>query len=88
MRWTELADDTLIQEATYAYDALGNRIQESVTAGGVTRTTNYAYDAAGNVWADLDGNSDNALETRRLFPSTGRIRCSRGSGRPATRRGI
>ena len=38
-----------------------------MAAGGVTTTTNYAFDAAGNVWADLDGNSGNALETRRLF---------------------
>ena len=59
------ADGTLIQEAAYVYDALGDRIQESVEAGGVTTTTNYAFDAAGNVWADLDGNNGNALETRR-----------------------
>ncbi len=57
----------LIQQATYEYDALGDRIQESATVGGVTTTTNYAFDAAGNVWADLNGNSGNALETRRLF---------------------
>ena len=61
------ANGTLIQEATYEYDALGNRIQEAVTTGGVTTVTNYAFDAAGNVWADLDGNNGDALETRRLF---------------------
>jgi len=63
------ADGTLIQAATYAYDALGDRIQESVTANGVTTVTNYAFDATGNVWADLDGNNGEALETRRLFLS-------------------
>jgi YD repeat-containing protein len=61
------ASGTLIQAATYEYDGLGDRIQESVTANGVTTVTNYAIDAAGNVWADLDGNNGNALETRRLF---------------------
>ncbi len=61
------ADGTLIQQATYEYDALGDRIQDSATVSGVTTTTNYAFDAAGNVWADLDGTNGNALETRRLF---------------------
>ena len=61
------SNGTLIQQATYEYDALGDRIQESATAGGVTTTTNYAFNAAGNVWADLNGNSGNALATRRLF---------------------
>ena len=44
------ADGTLIQEATYEYDALGDRIEESVTVGALTTVTNYAFDAAGNVW--------------------------------------
>ena len=78
------ANGTLIQSATYAYDALGDRIQESVTANGVTTVTNSAFDAAGNVWADLNGSNNNALQTRRLFLQA-RTRCSRTSGRPAGR---
>ena len=37
------ADGTLIQEATYVYDALGNRIQEAVTADGVTTTDELRF---------------------------------------------
>ncbi len=35
---------TLEESVAYEYDAFGNRVQESVTAGGVTTVTQFAYD--------------------------------------------
>jgi RHS repeat-associated protein len=62
---------TVEMQATYVYDALGNRVEKDVgvTVGNVTTvtTTRFAYDGP-NVWADLDGNSQ--LQTRRLYLDT------------------
>ena len=83
------ADGTLIQEAAYEYDALGNCIQESVTANGVTTVTNDAFDAAGNIWADLDGNNGDGLETRRLFlEGADQVFAHRGGRRRDGRSGV
>jgi RHS repeat-associated protein len=51
----------------YKYDALGQRVERDVTIGGNTTIQRYGYDDQGNVWADLDGNNNNALQTRRLY---------------------
>ena len=53
-------------EVDYTYDALGNRLSETVTqAGQAPVVSEFAYDANGNVWADMDGN--NNLLTRRFY---------------------
>ncbi len=63
------ANGALIQQATYRYDAFGNLVEEDVpAAAGTTTATRYAYDR-GNAWAALDGNDDNALETRYFYLS-------------------
>ena len=48
-------------QATYVYDALGQRIEKDVTQSGVTTTTRFAYDRR-EIWADLT--STNSLQTR------------------------
>jgi RHS repeat-associated protein len=58
------AGGTLQLQATYAYDAFGQRVQKVVSSGGSTTTARFGYDG-GNVWADLDGSS--SLTTRRLY---------------------
>jgi RHS repeat-associated protein len=50
----------------YTYDALGQRIENDTTQGMAITSERYAYDR-GNVWADLDPLSKNALRTRRFF---------------------
>ena len=61
------SNGTLIQSVTFQYDAFGNRVEEDVynASTQVTTVTKFAYDAAGNIWADL--NSSNQLVDRRLF---------------------
>src|SRR5207253_10160639 len=56
---------TLWMQATYVYDAQGNRLEKDVwtSTNGLT-TTRFAYDN-GNVWADLNGT--NQLQMRRLY---------------------
>jgi RHS repeat-associated protein len=39
-----------------SYDAFGNRVEEDVTSGGQTSVMKFAYDQAGNIWADLGSN--------------------------------
>src|SRR6516165_12057031 len=56
---------TILSQATYSYDAIGNLLEEdtwSSTSG--STSTRYGYDNT-NIWADL--NSSNALVTRRIF---------------------
>jgi RHS repeat-associated protein len=48
-------------QATYVYDAMGQRIEKDVTQSGGTTTTCFVYDGR-QIWADL--NSANALQTR------------------------
>jgi RHS repeat-associated protein len=55
----------LNSQATYVYDALGNRAEKDTASGGTTTVTRFAYDDAGNAWADLNGSS--SLTTRRIF---------------------
>jgi RHS repeat-associated protein len=64
---TDRATDggSLNSQATYVYDALGNRAEKDVNAGGTTTVTRVAYDQAGNAWADLNGSS--SLTTRRIY---------------------
>ncbi|MFO0969473.1 MAG: RHS repeat-associated core domain-containing protein [Gemmataceae bacterium] len=53
----------------FVYDALGNRVERSYDAdgdgSGSATIEKYAFDPAGNPWADLD--SSGSLTTRRLF---------------------
>jgi RHS repeat-associated protein len=61
---------TLEMQATYVYDALGNRAEKDVwtsSNGGLLTVTRFAYDQ-GNVWADLNGS--NQLQMRRLYLDT------------------
>jgi RHS repeat-associated protein len=54
-------------QATYTYDALGNRLEQDVWTGptpGTLTVARYAYDGP-NAWADLNGS--NALQMRRLY---------------------
>ena len=58
---------TLLLEETFAYDALGNRIQQQTwTSSTGWVASNFAYDGQ-NVFADLDGS--NALQTRYVRPN-------------------
>jgi RHS repeat-associated protein len=50
--------------ATYTYDALGRRVQQDRWDGTSTVTTEYAFDATGQVWAELNGS--NAVQYRYL----------------------
>jgi RHS repeat-associated protein len=50
--------------ATYTYDALGRRVQQDRWDGTNTVTTEYAFDATGQVWAELNGS--NAAQYRYL----------------------
>ena len=54
-----------LSAVTYAYDVMGNRLEEDDwTSTGGASTTKFAYDGA-NVFADLC--SSNTLQTRRLY---------------------
>jgi RHS repeat-associated protein len=53
---------TVLTQATYTYDAIGDRIGETVTTGGVTTTQEFAYEASGTLYADLDGSGQ--VQTR------------------------
>jgi RHS repeat-associated protein len=58
---------TIQMQATYTYDALGNRLEQDVWTGptpGTLTVARYAYDGP-NAWADLNGS--NALQMRRLY---------------------
>jgi hypothetical protein len=57
----------LIQSVTFKYDVFGNRVEEDDynASTQVTTVTKFAYNANGNIWADL--NSSNQLVGRRLF---------------------
>jgi RHS repeat-associated protein len=57
---------TLLAQATFVYDAMGNRVEqdEYTQSSGLTTVTRFAYDGQ-NVWADLNGS--NQLQTRRVF---------------------
>ncbi len=61
------SNGVLIQSVTFRYDVFGNRVEEDDynASTQVTTVTKFAYDAAGNIWADL--NSSNQLVDRRLF---------------------
>jgi RHS repeat-associated protein len=56
---------TLLMQATYLYDALGNRVEKDVwtSTGGLT-VSRLGYDGQ-NVWVDLNGS--NQLQMRRLY---------------------
>jgi RHS repeat-associated protein len=63
-RLTTVTDSTtagLQMQATYGYDAVGQRVQKDVLTGGVTTTTRFAYDQR-QIWADSNG--ANALQVR------------------------
>jgi hypothetical protein len=76
---------TLLMQATYVYDALGNRVEKDVwtSTGGLT-VTRFGYDQ-GNVWADLTA----AISCRCAdFTWTLSIPSLPGSRRAAPRLGI
>ncbi len=53
-------------QATYAYDALDNRLEKDVSTNGAAAVkTRFAY-LGQDVWADLDGANNNAPEARYL----------------------
>jgi RHS repeat-associated protein len=56
---------TILSQATYSYDAVGNLQEEDTwtSTAGLTQTR-YGYDG-NNIWADL--NTSNQLTTRRIF---------------------
>jgi RHS repeat-associated protein len=57
--------NTLLMQATYVYDAFGQRIEKDVwTSSTGTVVTRFGYDQ-GNVWVDLNGS--NQLQYRRFF---------------------
>jgi RHS repeat-associated protein len=57
---------TLLAQATFVYDAMGNRVEqdEYTQSSGLTTVTRFAYDGP-NVWADLNGS--NQLQMRRFY---------------------
>jgi hypothetical protein len=60
-----------LEQITYRYDALGNRVERTITVYGsspTTATTRFAYDG-NKLWADLDGN--NALLVRYVRDESG-----------------
>jgi RHS repeat-associated protein len=58
---TQTTSEGLQMQATYVYNALGQRIEKDVTQSGSTTTTRFAYDR-GEIWTDLD--ASNRLQTR------------------------
>ena len=51
-------------QATYSYDALGQRISKDVWSGGVATVTQMAYDDGRQIWVDMNGSS--ALQMQYL----------------------
>jgi RHS repeat-associated protein len=60
---TQTTSEGLQMQATYVYNALGQRIEKDVTQSGVTTITRFAYDRS-EIWADLT--ATNALQTRYI----------------------
>ncbi len=58
---TQTTSAGLQMQASYVYNALGQRIEKDVTQNGSTTTTRFAYDR-GEIWADLD--ATDGLQTR------------------------
>src|SRR5207302_4370555 len=52
-------------QVSMAYDVFANRVEEDVTSGGQTTVSKFAYDLAGNVWADLTASG--AVAVRRMY---------------------
>ena len=46
---------TLMSESQYVYDVFGNLLATTVSEGGSSTTTRFAYDLNHNIWAQLDG---------------------------------
>ena len=46
---------TLMSESQYVYDVFGNLLGTTVSEGGSSTTTRFAYDLNHNIWAQLDG---------------------------------
>ena len=61
---TDTTSSGLQMQATYSYDALGQRISKDVWTGGVATVTQMAYDQNRQVWADLNGSS--AIDLRYM----------------------
>jgi RHS repeat-associated protein len=57
---------SVLMQATYVYDAQGNRLEKDVwtSSSGLVTVTRFAYDQQ-NAWADLNGS--NQLQMRRLY---------------------
>jgi YD repeat-containing protein len=57
------AGGAVLEQASYSYDALGQRVQTSVSSNsGAALVTRMAYDAQGQLYADL--NADGSVQTR------------------------
>ena len=61
------SNGSLIQQITISYDVFGNRSEEDVysAATGQTTVQKFAYEANGNLWADLNANG--SLATRYIL---------------------
>jgi RHS repeat-associated protein len=55
---TEDNTDTITQNIVYTYNSLGERVGETVTVGGTSTVTKFAYDLDGNVAATFDGSNN------------------------------
>jgi RHS repeat-associated protein len=66
--FSDPSSDPVDRRIEFKYDVLGNRVEKSYDAdgdgSGTATITRFAYDQAGNAWADLD--SSNSLQKRRL----------------------
>ena len=54
---TDTTSSGLQMQATYSYDALGQRIMKDVWTGGVATVTQMAYDDGRQIWVDMNGSS-------------------------------
>ncbi len=70
------------ETATYVYDVLGNLLSETVTTGGITTVSGFAYTADGTLYADV--NSAGTIQTRYVAgvggPDTWLARVTTGGG--------
>ncbi|OAI40494.1 hypothetical protein AYO40_00745 [Planctomycetaceae bacterium SCGC AG-212-D15] len=63
------ANNNVLQTVTYTYDALGNRISETVINGSGTTTQQFVYDGGRNLYATLVGSGN--ITTRLVSGVTG-----------------
>ena len=61
------------QSINYKYDAFGNLVEEDVTVGGVTTTTQYGYDMSNPAKMDATGHGGSIAQRIRVHVSQARI---------------